>query len=93
MTDVFAEWIAGQYEGGVFGTGRKRHYEVLQRELCRFLVMRRMKDITVKEFDGLCCMTSHYGFGTNGVLLRNTLNFTRVLTKGAYPGKSEAATP
>ena len=52
MTDVFAEWIVGQYESGVFGTGRKRHYEVLQRELCRFLVMRRMKDITVKEFDG-----------------------------------------
>ncbi len=52
MADVFAEWIAGQYESGVFGTGRKRHYEVLQRELCRFLVMKRMKDITVKEFDG-----------------------------------------
>lgn len=52
MADVFAEWIAGQYESGVFGTGRKRHYEVLQRELCRFLEMRRMKDITVKEFDG-----------------------------------------
>ena len=52
MADVFAEWIAGQYESGVFGTGRKRHYEVLQRELCRFLVMRKMKDITVKEFDG-----------------------------------------
>lgn len=52
MAVVFAEWIAGQYESGVFGTGRKRHYEVLQRELCRFLVMRRMKDITVKEFDG-----------------------------------------
>lgn len=52
MTDVFAEWIVGQYESGVFGTGRKRHYEVLQRELCRFLVMRKMKDITVKEFDG-----------------------------------------
>ena len=52
MTDVFAEWIVGQYESGVFGTGRKRHYEVLQRELCRFLVMKKMKDITVKEFDG-----------------------------------------
>ncbi len=52
MTDVFAEWIVGQYESAVFGTGRKRHYEVLQRELCRFLVMRRMKDITIKEFDG-----------------------------------------
>jgi integrase len=52
MADVFAEWVAGQYESGVFGTGRKRHYEVLQRELCRFLVIRKMKDITVKEFDG-----------------------------------------
>ena len=52
MADVFAEWIAGQYESGVFGTGRKRHYEVLQRELCRFLVMKKMKDITVKEFNG-----------------------------------------
>lgn len=52
MTDVFAEWIVGQYESGVFGTGRKRHYEVLQRELCRFLTMKRMTDITVKEFDG-----------------------------------------
>ena len=52
MTDVFAEWIVGQYESGVFGTGRKRHYEVMQRELCRFLVMKRMTDITVKEFDG-----------------------------------------
>ena len=52
MADVFAEWIAGQYESGVFGTGRKRHYEVLQREMCRFLVMKKMKDITVKEFDG-----------------------------------------
>ena len=24
MADVFAEWVAGQYESGVFGTGRKR---------------------------------------------------------------------
>lgn len=51
MADVFSEWIAGQYESGVFGMGRKKHYEVLQRELCRFLKMRRMNDITVKEFD------------------------------------------
>ena len=52
MTDVFAEWIVGQYESGVFGAGRKRHYEVLQRELCRFLMMKKMKDVTVNEFDG-----------------------------------------
>ena len=52
MTDVFAEWIIGQYESGVFGAGRKRHYEVLQRELCRFLMMKKMKDVTVNEFDG-----------------------------------------
>ena len=51
MADVFSEWINGQYESGVFGMGRKKHYEVLQRELCRFLKMRRMNDITVKEFD------------------------------------------
>ena len=51
MSDVFSEWINGQYESGVFGMGRKKHYEVLQRELCRFLKMRRMNDITVKEFD------------------------------------------
>ena len=51
MVNVFSEWIDGQYESGVFGTGRKKHYEVLQRELCRFLIMRRMNDITVKEFD------------------------------------------
>ena len=27
MADVFSEWIAGQYESGVFGMGRRRHYD------------------------------------------------------------------
>lgn len=46
----FAGYIEQSYKEGIFGEGRKKHYDVLLRELNRFLIINDLCNITPLEF-------------------------------------------
>ena len=73
--------------------GRRRHYEVLQRELGRFLKMRRMNDITAKEFDASILQKFSIWLRDEWLFVINIQTSMRVWMIDAYPVNPEAATP
>jgi integrase len=44
-------YIEQCYKDGIFGEGRKKHYDVLLRELNRFLIINNLSDITPTDFN------------------------------------------
>lgn len=81
----FDKYIKQSYKDGIFGLGRKKHYDVLFRELNRFLVINNISEIKPTDF-------------TNDriVLFRDFLINEHTLVdkyRGLYTGMNERNTP
>ena len=50
LYDRFSNYINQSFKDGIFGEGRKRHYDVLLRELNRFLIINDLCDIKPIDF-------------------------------------------
>lgn len=47
----FSLYIEQSYKDGIFGEGRKKHYDVLLREINRFLIINKISNITLTDFN------------------------------------------
>ena len=50
LYDRFSNYIEQSFKDGIFGEGRKRHYDVLLRELNRFLIINDLCNINPEDF-------------------------------------------
>lgn len=50
LTAIFYEYIDRCYNDKIFGLGRKKHYDVLLKELNRFLIINKISDIKPIDF-------------------------------------------
>ena len=51
MCEMFQHYVDGWLKNGVIGAGRKKHYDVVIRELIRFLIIDGNDGCSVEEFD------------------------------------------
>ena len=51
LCEMFQRYVNGWLDTGVIGSGRKKHYDVLLRELNRFLIINNLSDITPTDFN------------------------------------------
>lgn len=51
MIDMFKRYVNGWLDTGIIGAGRKKHYDVVIRELTRFFIINGMDGCSVKDFN------------------------------------------
>ena len=51
MCSMFQRYVDGWLNAGVIGPGRKKHYDVVIRELTRFLIINGIDGLPVNEFN------------------------------------------
>lgn len=51
LCDIFQNYVAGWLNTGVIGAGRKKHYDVVIRELTRFFIINGIDGCSVEDFN------------------------------------------
>lgn len=85
LSTRFTEYIEQCYKDNIFGHGRKKHYDVLDKELNRFLIINNLTDIKASDFTcDKIVLFRDFLFNEHNLVKKN---------RGLYTGMNERNTP